>query len=773
MPVAPRRRLVLPTVILALLGAAATVTPSAQASTPADGWRVVDTQVPITITRGTAVHGPHSALLAAGTTPGGSPQAFVTSGPTRSTWKVNYDAGFTANAPAQAAFQRAVDLWSLNVASKATIVVDASLRALGPGQLGGAGPAGFAADDGGNYTSASTAYPLALANAIASRQAGRAVDLSPPSASSPDGEDIDAEFSSDPTTFYYGADPALIPPTQYDFTTVVLHELAHGMGFIGALTVERRADGTLVGTYDSGASKPYPFIYDRFTETGDGVPMLARPRGSTSLRDALTSNNGYWYGPKGSAADRGREPRLYVPNDPSAAGADASGWQQGSSYSHLSDASYPNGDPDGLMTPYAEAGEVIREPGDVLLGMLQDMGWGAPEPPGARYTALTPVRILNTLTGLGQAGNRPVRLGTTTDLNVETSLSGVPAEATAVVLNVTSRGASSTTDLRVYPTPRAPGAPVPDVSNLNVERGQTRANLVTVPVGAGHQVRLRNASGSTDVLVDLAGYYAPAAAADLHPVTPVRVLDTGTGAGVPGGIQGRIGPGQTVDLTVTGSHGVPADGSAQAVVLGVTAAFPTSGTDVRVYPTPTDGSVPEVSNLNAAAGRNVPNLVVVKIGDGGRVRLRNASGSVTLLADLDGWFGTGTSGSVFRPTRPTRVLDTRHSLGTSGPTRLGAGGTVDVAVRDSSGADVVAGVPSSATAAVLNLTGVAASGPTDVRGYPSPAGSVPTVSNLNLVKGQTAADLALLQLGSAGVQLRNNSGTVALLADVAGWFGPE
>ena len=748
MPAAPHRHLALPTAVLTVLGLALLAAPSAEAA-PAATWHAVVVESPIHITTVPASPARPTAALRIKAPTG--PRAFLTTGPTRSTWQVNYDAGFQANPLAEVAFQRAVDLWSLNVTSKATIIVNASLKMLPAGQLGGAGPAGFAVNDGGVYSPASTAYPDALANAIASQQAGKPVDLDPPTATST-GADINAVFSNDPTEFSYGTDPATVPPTQYDFESVVLHELGHGLGFIGAVKID---PATQVGTYDPGSPTPYPFIYDRLTGTGDGAAVLDRPRGSAAMRDAVTGNNLYWIGVHGAAADRGREPRLYAPSD----------WQDGSSYSHLSDVSYPSGDPDSLMTPFAEPGEAVRDPGNVMLGMFQDMGWQTPGLPGSRYTPVQPVRILDTRDGTGQAGHQPVRLGVgSTDLNVETRLSGVPSDATAVVLNVTSEGASATTDLRVYPTPRAVGAPVPDVSNLNVSGSQTRANLVTVPVGRAGMVRLRNAAGSTNVLVDLAGFYAPGAATDFHPVTPSRVLDTGT--------QTKIGPGQFVDLTVSGVSGVPGDGSAQAVVLGVTAAFPTGGTDVRVYPTPTDNSFPNVSNINVTAGRNAPNLVIVKIGDGGRVRLRNASSSVTLLADLHGWYGTGTSGSLFRPTKPTRVLDTRFKLGTAGPTRLGAGQSVDVRVRDTATADVIAGVPAAATAAVLNLTGVAAASATDVRAYPAPATFVPTVSSLNLVGGQTDADLAILRLGTGGVRLRNSGGSVALLADVAGWFGP-
>jgi alpha-tubulin suppressor-like RCC1 family protein len=48
-------------------------------------------------------------------------------------------------------------------------------------------------------------------------------------------------------------------------------------------------------------------------------------------------------------------------------------------------------------------------------------------------------------------------------------------------------------------------------SNLNLVRGQTAANLATVALGAGAQLDVGNFSGNVDVIVDLAGYFAPPA----------------------------------------------------------------------------------------------------------------------------------------------------------------------------------------------------------------------------------------------------------------------
>jgi hypothetical protein len=150
------------------------------------------------------------------------------------------------------------------------------------------------------------------------------------------------------------------------------------------------------------------------------------------------------------------------------------------------------------------------------------------------------------------------------------------------------------------------------------------------------------------------------------------------------------------------------------------------------------------------------------------VRLRNASGSVHLLADVAGWYDGDLAGSLFRPVEPARILDTRTRLGTSSssPTTVGAGQSILLRVGG------ISQVPSLARAAVLNVTGVGASASTDVRVYPADAPAVPQVSNLNLARGQTAADLVMAKLGDRSLRLRNSSGSVALVADVAGWFGP-
>jgi hypothetical protein len=666
-----------------------------------------------------------------------SAQAGETTQPT-STWTVNYDAGFQARPQARAAFQAAVDIWSRLIASRVTITVDAVSTGLDPGVLGQAGPTGFVAlNRDGLGGAMKTDYPLTLANAIVGR------DLSPES-------DITAEFDTSATDVYYGTDGQA--QNKYDFETVVLHELGHGLGFLGSMDVDN--DG--YGFWGSGPAHPQPTIYDRFSVRSGGAiqgkRLLSYSNGSQALGGALTSLDVYWDGPRGKAAYNGRSPRLYAPRT----------WEPASSYSHLSTADFPPSDPNSLMTAFVGTNQVKRDPGPVVLGMFSDMGWAVPPPPGVRYTPVEPVRILDTRDGTGGLVGR-LGAGKTFDLTVVGGSSGVPSSATAVVLNVTGIGPASATDLRLYPTPKS-GTAQPLVSNLNLSPGAVRANLVTVPVGEAGRVRILNSGGAPHVLIDVQGWYGPSGGAAYEPTAPLRLLDTRDGTG--GAAAGPVSDGQSIDLLVTGGPRSVPD-TATAVVLTVTAVNATNVTDIRVYPTPADQTAPppQISNLNVSPRQIVPNLVVTKVGAGGRVRLRNGAGSVDLVADLAGWYDDNPNGSLFHVLAPQRVLDTR----TQAVKRLSAGETRDLALAG------VAGVPPTGAAAVtVNVTGVDATQTTDVAVYPTPNDdSFPLSSSLNLQFHETAADLAMVATGLGGqIRLRNSTGELALVVDIVGWFGP-
>ena len=256
---------------------------------------------------------------------------------------------------------------------------------------------------------------------------------------------------------------------------------------------------------------------------------------------------------------------------------------------------------------------------------------------GSTYVPLAPARILDTRIGTGGTA-APVGPGGTIELKV-TDAGGVPATGgTAVALNVTATNVSG---LESYLTVWPSGSSRPLASNLNFIQGQTVPNLVIARVGADGKISIYNNLGNVDVVADTQGYFAaPVAAPPLpgsvyYPANPARILDTRTGLGVPGGHQGQLGTGATLDLQVTGQGGVPAN--ATSVVLNVTAAdSPGPDSYLTVYPTGT--ARPLASNLNFVAGQTIPNLVIAKIGSGGRVTIYNNLGQTVVVADVQGWF---------------------------------------------------------------------------------------------------------------------------------------
>ena len=328
----------------------------------------------------------------------------------------------------------------------------------------------------------------------------------------------------------------------------------------------------------------------------------------------------------------------------------------------------------------------------------------------------------------------------------------VPVGTTAVVLNVTATASSGGTDVRVYPTPA--DASVPNVSNLNVVRGATAANLVVVRLGAGGQVRIRNTAGTVVVIVDLQGYDAPdGSGAGYTGSTPVRLVDGSS-----------VGPAGVLPVQVTGCSGC-APAGAVAVALNVTGYGATQQTDLRVYPSTDDGSYPRNSNANPPRGRAVAAAAVVKTSTDGRVSVRNAAGTVRLKIDLTGWYTPSAAGdvpaAVFHPLPPRRIVDFTTPV-------VGPAGTLDVTVAGSGS------VPFPGSAVVLNVTAVGPTRTTDIRVYPTPAGGgVSGSSNLNVVAGQALPNAVLATVGVDGkVRLYNSAGSVHLLVDLSGWYGP-
>ncbi len=371
------------------------------------------------------------------------------------------------------------------------------------------------------------------------------------------------------------------------------------------------------------------------------------------------------------------------------------------------------------------------------------------------FTALNPFRILDTRNGTG-APQAPVDPGATLSLEV-TDVGEVPEEGVeAVALNVTVTEPTAESFITVWPT----GSPRPLASSLNMVPGETTPNLVIAKVGDAGMVDFYNHQGQTHLVADVVGYFGTSSF--YEPLSPARLLDTRQGTGRPGGTAGKVGGGSSIDLKVTGRGGVPASG-VSSVVLNVTVTEPTRASFVTVWPT--GQPRPTASSLNMVPGQTTPNLVIAKVGAGGRVSLFNNAGGAHLVADVVGYFPDT---AYYDGLTPARLLDTRQGTGRPGGTagKVGGGSSIDLKVTGRGGVPV-----SGVSSVVLNVTVTEPTTGSFVTVWP--AGQPrPTASSLNMVAGQTTPNLVIAKVGAGGhVSLYNNAGETHLVADVVGYFG--
>ena len=267
---------------------------------------------------------------------------------------MGYDC-YTWPADARTAFNYAASIWESLIESDVPMEIAACWTSFAdPYILGASGTIDFYRNFPG-APQPNTDYPVSLTNALTGLDANDTDSLD----TDGDGHDADPEtyiLYNRNTDWYYGTD-GNVPSGKWDFTSVVLHEIAHSLGFAGSMDRGENCGGDDLGCWSG------PFVYDRFTERGGGTTLLSRPNPSFVLGNDLISDDVFFDGPNANAANGGSQPELYAPNE----------WRSGSSYSHLAE-SY-NGTQNALMTYSLAPGESEHSPGPVALGMLKDIGW--------------------------------------------------------------------------------------------------------------------------------------------------------------------------------------------------------------------------------------------------------------------------------------------------------------------------------------------------------------------------------------------------------------
>ncbi len=253
---------------------------------------------------------------------------------------------------------------------------------------------------------------------------------------------------------------------------------------------------------------------------------------------------------------------------------------------------------------------------------------GAFDASGAdRFVAIRPARIADTRIGFG--GSTRLRAGGTLRLPVR-GTAGVPASATAAVLTITAVDPAAGSSAYVTVTPCGTS---PNASNLNLRRGETRPNLVVVPIAADGTI-CATSTVATDLLADVAGYFAPTGRGGAFtPLLPLRMVDTRQrDTVIGGGTSGaRLSAGESIRVAFAGERGIPA--SAKAVALNLTATGSLATGYVTAYPC---GTRPDVSNLNFTAGVDVANAAVVPL---------DSTGAACFYAERSTWLIIDVTGS--------------------------------------------------------------------------------------------------------------------------------
>ena len=265
---------------------------------------------------------------------------------------------------AKAAFQAAVDVWQSLLITKVPIKITANWDGISSNTLATSG-AKKVYKNFANAPIKDVWYPSALAEAIAGvnlngTEADIAITVN---------KNISWSFDTDGTRQAF----------KYDLKTVILHEIAHGLGFTTSMK--------LAGTNETQAQwgiEGLPLIYDIFSQRSNGqvltnTAIIGNP--STQLKAAITSADVFFKISSGPLTND--YPKMYAPTT----------YRSGGTLSHLDESKYPKGTENSLMSPQIGAAEINHYPGQVILGILNQIGWGVLKYDGFVITATEPQDI--------------------------------------------------------------------------------------------------------------------------------------------------------------------------------------------------------------------------------------------------------------------------------------------------------------------------------------------------------------------------------------------
>lgn len=336
---------------------------------------------------------------------------------------------------------------------------------------------------------------------------------------------------------------------------------------------------------------------------------------------------------------------------------------------------------------------------------------------------------------------------------------GVPSTGVgSVAVNVTAIKPTAAGWLTAWPT----GTSKPATSSVNFPAGAVVANAIVSGVGSDGTISIYNQAGSTNVVVDVTGWFP--SGSGVTGITPTRVLDTR-----------QLAETRTTGITSTTSRTVAVRGtvvptSAIAVTANVTATTASDATTVVVHPSGTAN--PGTTTLHVAPGQTIANSTFATLGSDGALTVSTSTGSVHTIIDVTGYL-TKSSGYVALPT-PVRVGDTRsgsywHDGGYSraGKATADSVDTFSVVKPKQSTTPTLPWAPGAAVVTMSVISPTAAGWGT-AWPYRETKG---TTSSLNYASQGTVANSAIVGTPDGMFDFQVSSGVAAdVTVDVQGYF---
>ncbi|MFZ4721072.1 MAG: choice-of-anchor D domain-containing protein [Ilumatobacteraceae bacterium] len=263
------------------------------------------------------------------------------------------------------------------------------------------------------------------------------------------------------------------------------------------------------------------------------------------------------------------------------------------------------------------------------------IGWysSSTGPNGARYHTLSPKRIVSTTQGLA-VPKQPLAARTSVGVDLR-GKGGIPAAgAVAIAINVTASSATAAGTVTAY----AGDGKLPPLPTVAFGAGAPGTNLAVVRMPATGVIRFFSTAASTNLTIDVVGYWTAAADGNTGryvPVTPARQFDTRKGIGAqPAGSQ--------YVYQLGGSNGMAFD--AGAAVMNVVAVQPTAAGHLRIYSDQLC-AIPAATSVSFTAGRSVAGGAISSL-SGNRpcavlpasIDVYNSAGNTHLLIEVSGYF---------------------------------------------------------------------------------------------------------------------------------------